>query len=53
MLRNPVQCPKCMGTGQIKRKDLPPLMRGLPPVFGVRQTDTCPVCDGIGYVEGK
>jgi DnaJ-class molecular chaperone len=49
MIKHPVKCPKCKGTGQIPRKDLPPLLKG---AIGVRQTEECPVCDGTGYVEG-
>ncbi|MGQ9545545.1 MAG: hypothetical protein ACUVTR_00030 [Dehalococcoidia bacterium] len=48
-VKHPVKCPKCGGTGQVPRKDLPPLAKG---AIGVRQTEKCPVCDGIGYVEG-
>jgi hypothetical protein len=50
MIKHPVKCPKCKGTGQIPRKDLPPLLKG---AIGVRQTEECPVCDGTGYVEGQ
>jgi DnaJ-class molecular chaperone len=49
-MKRPVECPKCKGTGQVPRKDLPPVLRG---AIGVRQYDKCPVCDGVGYVEGE
>ena len=48
-MKRPVKCPKCKGSGQIPRTDLPPMLKG---AMGVRQTDECPVCDGTGYVEG-
>ena len=50
-MKRPVKCPKCKGTGQVPRKDLPPMLKG-PLAFGVRQTDECPICNGQGYVEG-
>ena len=51
MVRNPRDCPKCGGTGEVERKDLPPMLKG-PLAFGIRQNDVCPVCDGVGYVKG-
>ena len=48
-MKHPVRCPKCKGSGQIPRKDLPPMLKG---AMGIRQTDECPVCEGMGYVEG-
>ena len=48
-MKHPVRCPKCKGSGQIPRKDLPPLLKG---AMGIRQTEECPICDGTGYVEG-
>ena len=52
MIKHPVRCPNCKGSKQIPRKDLPPMLKG-PLAFGIRQNDECPVCDGVGYVEGK
>jgi len=49
-MKNPRICPNCKGTGKVPRKDLPPLMRG---AIGVRQHDECPICNGLGYVEGS
>ena len=51
MIRNPMECLGCGGSGEIPRKDLPPMYRG-PLAIGIRQNDECPVCDGTGYVEG-
>jgi DnaJ-class molecular chaperone len=50
-MKHPVKCPKCKGSGEVERKDLPPMLKG-PLAFGIRQNDVCPVCDGVGYVEG-
>ena len=52
MIKHPVRCPNCKGSGKIPRTDLPPMMRG-PLAFGIRQNDECPVCDGVGYVDGS
>ena len=49
-MKRPVKCPRCKGSGQVPRTDLPRLMRG---AIGIRQNDECPVCDGTGYVEGQ
>jgi DnaJ-class molecular chaperone len=48
-MKHPTKCPKCHGSGQVPRKDLPPLLQN---AIGIRQTDECPVCDGVGWVEG-
>jgi len=39
---------KCQG--EVPRKDLPPFLKG---AIGIRQSDECPVCHGVGYVEGS
>ncbi len=49
-MKRPVRCPKCKGTGQVARKDLPPLLKG---AIGIGQTEECPVCNGVGCVEGQ
>jgi DnaJ-class molecular chaperone len=49
-MKNPKLCPKCNGKGEVPRKDLPPLLKG---AIGIRQRDECPVCHGVGYVEGS
>jgi len=49
-MKNPKLCPKCKGKGEVPRKDLPPFLKG---AMGIRQSDECPVCHGVGYVEGS
>ena len=49
-MRNPKICPKCKGTGQVPRKDLPLYLKG---ALGIRQQDPCPICEGTGYVRGS
>jgi len=50
LTRIPQLCPKCKGKGEVPRKDLPPFLKG---AMGIRQNDECPVCHGVGYVEGS
>ena len=49
-MKNPKVCPKCNGKGEVPRKDLPPFLKG---AMGIRQNDECPVCHGVGYVDGS
>ena len=48
-MKRPVKCPKCKGTGQVPRRDLPPMLKG---AIGIRQYDECPRRRGTGFVEG-
>lgn len=48
-MKQPAKCPNCKGSGQVPRKDLPPMQKG---AIGIRHTEICLVCNGIGYVEG-
>jgi hypothetical protein len=41
--------PRCHGSDQVLRRDLPPLLKN---GIGVRQADAYPAYDGVGWVQG-